>query len=244
MLMNTEQEVLDLVMGAAPDNPLEYVEGILRPAMRDRLDQCILDCSRCPMGERGAVKAVTAGDDRASIMFVCEDSDLAPNDGDSYIAPMRDPDEWAIMLKLIEGYNINKNELFWINAVNCHTEVDLGNGQMQFRPPNTTEVCNCKKHVLRAIEIMKPKLVFLLGNIPYNMFQPGKAIKQNAGLMFEAAGVQMMPTYSPKMIVDMERNGAALLDEIKSEFCESIYQGLKYLQDNGMSDNILLSPLS
>ena len=241
--MTNEETILELVMQEAPDNPLDYVESILRPAMRDRLDQCILDCANCPMGQAGAAKTVTAGDDRASVMFVCEDSAIAPADGETRLAPMRDPDEWAIMLKLINGYHINKNELFWINAVSCHTTVDLQNGEMQFRPPNTVELKNCRGHVEQAIKVMRPKLVFLLGNIPLNMFRPGSTIKECNGQRFEALGVQMMPVFAPRMIVDMEKNEADMVDEYKAEFCESIYQGFRYLQDNGLSENILLQHL-
>lgn len=242
--MSTEEEILQLITQAEVEDPIEYVNGILRPVMRDKLDRCILDCDHCPRRKNEeAIKTLTAGDDMASVMFICEGSETPPADGDGVSVPMQDPDEWKMMLKLIKAFNINKNELFWINAVNCSIRMDLGNGEMQYRPPNGAETKNCRGILDKAIKYMQPKLIFLLGNIPYSMFKPGRVVKADAGQMFDISGIPAIPTHAPRTLVDMERSGSVNLDMYKAEFCDDIYLGFKYLQDKELSDNILLTPL-
>jgi uracil-DNA glycosylase family 4 len=240
--VTNEEKILELVKGADPDNPIEYVDSIVRPYARKKLDELLLSCKDCPTCKLANVRSVSYGDDQAAVMIINEgiyESQL----GQETIYPLQGTPEGELLDTLIDTYHINRRQLFWMNAVNCYTCIQAGGKSIE-RAPNSHEAEYCRAYLDRMIEIIHPVMIILLGNIPLNLFKRGDVIGKAHGKLMDVHGVAAMPTYSPHYLVEMRKDEAFadLIEIYEEEFCEDIKNAFKYVQEN-FEGNVVLEPL-
>lgn len=244
--MSTEEKILELVKEADPENPIEFVNSIVRPYAREKLDNLILGCHDCPTCSKEHVKSLTYGHDQASVLIINEgiyDSQIGNNTETVY--PLQGAPEMMYMDAIIDDYHINRNQLFWINAINCRPMVGI-NGKRINRPPNSHEAECCRGYVEIAIDIIHPVLIILLGNIPLNMFSHGESIMKAHGKWIDIRGVKAMPVYSPSFLRNMRDDKSSLsdlVDEYEADFCEDLKTAFLYVQNN-FDGNVVLEPLA
>lgn len=242
--MTRDEKILELVKEANPDNPMEYVRKIVRPLARSKMDALMAKCQDCPVCKNSCIRSISYGDDRASILIINEGiykSQLAEDKDIVY--PLQGTEEMELLDTLIELYHINRKQLFWMNAVNCYTCTEV-NGKNIERAPNSHEAEYCRGYIEDAIEIIKPVMIILLGNIPLNLFHRGKSIKEMHGKFIDVNGVKAMPMYSPHSLVTMRKGNMIedLIAEYESEFCADFKTAFKYVQDN-FEGNVVLQKI-
>lgn len=240
--MSIENQILELVKKAGPKNPIEYVDSIVRPMAREKLDNLLRTCKDCPIGQDSKIRSLSYGDDQAAIMIINDGIYLEQVNGDDIVYPLQGTPEMALIDALIDAYHINRRQLFWMNAVNCCTCDCKG----RERAPNIHEAEYCRGYIERAIEIIKPVMIILLGNIPLKIFAPDKTIAENHGELIEVHGTLAMPLYSPHMLIQMredENQLEDLLAQYETEFCDDFKKAFKYIQDN-FRGNVVLEPLT
>lgn len=238
--MTNEEKILRLLEEVSPQNPIEYLHKIARPLARKKLDDLISSCEDCPACKLSKFRSKTYGKDQASILIVNEgiyESQLGLRE----IYPLYGSPEMKYLDKIIEAYHINRNHLFWMNAVNCYTCTQI-NGKKIERAPNTHEVEHCRGYIDNIIEILHPILIILLGNIPLNLFNRGKSIMQMHGQWIDVHGVMAMPVYSPHFLLQLKNDKdkiPELIEEYELEFCEDLRKAFLYVQDNFQGDVLL-----
>ncbi|MGC8586869.1 MAG: uracil-DNA glycosylase family protein [Candidatus Micrarchaeia archaeon] len=87
------------------------------------------------------------------------------------------------------------------------------------RVPTDEEIEMCKPFLIRQMNIVKPKYVVLLGNVPSKVLLGLGEVRSNHGRFFNVDGVTYMPTLHPaavlrirKLEADMEADFRALRD--------------------------------
>lgn len=242
--MTNEEKIYQLLQEADPHNPIEYLHRIARPMARKKLDELLFVCQDCPTCKIADFRSVTYGNDQASVLIINEgiyDSQLKDK---KKIYPLQGSPEMNYLDKIIQAYHINREHLFWMNAVNCYTCTEI-NGKKIERTPNSREAEYCRGYIDNAIEILHPILIILLGNIPLNLFVRGKSIMQARGQWIDIHGIMAMPVYSPHFLLQLkdEKNGIPdLVEEYELEFCEDLRKAFIYVQEN-FQGNVLLKKL-
>lgn len=237
--MTVEEQIYQLVSNANPVNPMEYVASIVRPLMRNRIDEYLQTDE--DIQSEYSIRSITKGDSQASVLLIGEhiiESQLSL--GKETVYPFEGTEEKELLDKIIEAYHINPNQLFYMNIINQYPSINV-NGKILYRPPTSEELAIGKDYVNIMIECLQPVLIILMGNIALNAFKKG-IIQQERGNWFEIKGIQTMPTYSPSFLLEMEKKHQDIVEEYQIEFAEDMRKAFCYVQDN-FKGNVLLEHL-
>lgn len=188
-----EKKILQIVRKVNPDDPLLYVQEIVRNDARKKLDEAIRICHKCKISD--SVKTVTYGTADASIL-VLTDSAL-PEHKNAY--PVNGTTAWEMTEATFKFYEIPLTDCFFINSVNCCPYLKL-EGNVIYRIPNLDEKQSCKPYLDMAIRIVRPRLIIILGNVALN-----SVIKTNVnavhGKTLDVYGIPTIATFSPEYLL-------------------------------------------
>lgn len=148
------------------------------------------DCKRCPLSEGRTQIVHSTGNFSAKLMFVGE-------------APGADEDEQGkpfvgragkLLTKIIESIGLTREDVFIGNINRCRPP---GN-----RAPVPAETEQCRPFLLREIEVIKPKVIVVLGaTAAHNLLQVKTPIGQLRGNFHDYFGVKVMPTFHPAYLL-------------------------------------------
>ncbi len=148
------------------------------------------DCKRCALCEGRTNIVHSTGNFNAELMFVGE-------------APGADEDEQGLpfvgragklLTKIIESIGVKREEVFIGNINRCRPP---GN-----RAPVPDETAQCRPFLLREIEVIKPKVIVVLGaTAAHNLLQVKTPIGQLRGNFHDYFGVKVMPTFHPAYLL-------------------------------------------
>lgn len=167
---------------------------LVLPVTEDTIESIraeIGDCTRCPLAAMGRRQVVhSTGNFNADLMFVGE-------------APGADEDEQGspfvgragqLLTKIIESIGMKREDVFIGNINRCRPP---GN-----RQPVPEETAACRPFLLREIEVVKPKVIVVLGaTAAHNLLQTKTPISKLRGNFQEYFGVKVMPTFHPAYLL-------------------------------------------
>lgn len=155
-------------------------------------------CCRCGLGEGRTNLVFGVGNPSADLMFIGE-------------APGADEDEQGIpfvgragqlLTKIIESIGFSRNDVYIANICKCRPPNN--------RPPEPDESAMCFPYLLKQIEIIQPKIIVALGNVPMKtLLKTEEGITKVRGRFTEWNGIEVMPTFHPSYLL---RNQAAKRD--------------------------------
>lgn len=148
------------------------------------------NCTRCPLHE-GRTKIVhTAGNFQADLMFVGE----APGaDEDAQGLPFVGR-AGQLLNKIIEAIGLKREDVLVGNINRCRPP--------QNRTPTLPEAKTCKPFLLREINIVRPKIIVVLGNTAcQNLLETKVGITKLRGEFQDYYGVKVMPTFHPAYLL-------------------------------------------
>ena len=166
------------------------------------LNNKILRCEKCALSKTRINVVPGGGSDSANIMFIGE-------------GPGKNEDEQGVpfvgaagkMLdKLIESIGLTRKDIYIANVVKCRPP---GN-----RDPLPEEVDACRDWLDQQVEIIKPKLIILLGRHSMDRFLPNQKISLDHGKPKRRNGQVYFPIYHPAAA--LYRN--SLLEDLKKDF--------------------------
>jgi len=185
------------------DDVASETAGVVRadrtsPPPNRRLEEIaarIRSCRRCPLSETRRNAVPGEGNSSADLMFIGE-------------APGRDEDARGIpfvgragqlLTRIIKAMKLERGDVFISNVVKCRPPDN--------RNPNRIEIETCHGYILEQIDLIKPKVIVTLGNIPTRFFlDTTRGITALRGEFQEFQGIKVMPTFHPSYLVRNEAN--------------------------------------
>ena len=225
-----EESILKLVKDANPSNPISFVHNIVKPYAVEKLNNYILECTDCDICN--SVKTVTNGNPNASILIIGQSSTLEQQDSvnPNEVYPFSN-ESGVILYNVLNQLNVNKDELFFINSVNCFPNRKDGIEIIK-RSPTKTERTNCKTFLDYALKIVEPLMIICLGSVATNGINEeiGKqSISKIRGEYFMYRGINVMPTYHPGYFVELEKSGKfdeEYINNLKWDFFNDLEKSL------------------
>jgi len=152
--------------------------------------QEILHCTRCDLHQTKKNYVPGEGCINPEIMFVGEGpGETEDNFGRPFIG-----NAGQLLDRVIEKMGYTRETVFIANIVKCRPP---GN-----REPNKIEADTCLPHLIRQIDILKPKVIVCLGRIALNyLLGNDYSIMAERGKVFSFRGTPMIPTYHPSYVL-------------------------------------------
>ncbi|MCX6560469.1 MAG: uracil-DNA glycosylase [Candidatus Aminicenantes bacterium] len=166
------------------------------PSVLEELRRTILACRLCGLAQ-GRTQAVPGeGDPRAELMFVGE-------------GPGRDEDAQGrpfvgragqLLTRIIAAMGFDRSRVFIANIVKCRPPDN--------RVPHRDEVESCTPHLLRQIELIRPRIIVSLGKTATDFFLPDTTggMTSIRGRFYDWRGIRIMPTFHPSYLIRNEGN--------------------------------------
>ena len=150
------------------------------------------DCTRCKLSTLGRTQVVNSvGNFNADLMFVGEapgaDEDLQ---GEPFVGRAG-----QLLTDIIEkGLQIPRRDVFIGNINRCRPP--------QNRAPEPDESIACKPFLLREIEVVRPRVIVVLGaTAAHNLLETKVPIGKLRGQFHDYRGSKVMPTFHPAYLL-------------------------------------------
>jgi DNA polymerase len=191
-------------------------ENVLKPSESPELDKMQMDelaiiageCVLCGLHKTRNKSVFGDGNRKAELMFIGE-------------GPGKDEDEQGIpfvgkagqlLTKMINAMQFTREEIYIANIVKCRPPEN--------RNPSDEEAEKCLPYLNRQIDIIRPKVIVLLGAIPLKYLLGLTGITKIRGTWYEYRGIKIMPTLHPAYLL---RNPTA-----KKEAWEDLQKVMKF----------------
>ena len=234
--MDIKEEILSLIKQVGPDNPLAYIHSIIQPYACEKLNDHIIMCKDCPICK--GPKSFVAGNPNATVLFI-GDCVSSEDKNDLFVHPF-DENSLKIINRVLLKLGVNKDEVFYINSVNCWPNKEVS-GEFVKRAPTKFEVQHCSPFVKYAIEIVQPKLIVLFGNVALNLFK-NDAITRARGEWIDINGIKTMPTFHPNYFLEVKnKKSDEAVNLLEWDFYNDIEKAFSYLREKLPDSNIFLN---
>lgn len=168
------------------------------------------DCRRCPRAAARTNIVVDRGDPRARLMVISErpgeNEDLK---GQAFVGRAGE-----LLDRIMAAIQLDTNrDLLITNVVKCRAEVD--------RAPTAEEIAACRPFLDRQIELVRPRVVILLGAVAYKYVarvNEELAMDRDAGKFLELPaypGIQFVVLYHPAFLLRDPRKKADMWAHVK-----------------------------
>jgi len=174
----------------AKDYDIQFPEGLSRQGQLDYFAKAIGGCTLCPLAQGRTQVVFGVGSPEAELMFVGEapghDEDVQ---GEPFVGRAG-----QLLTKIIEAMGLKRSDVYIANVNKC-------------RPPNNRaplpeEMDRCRPYLLRQIDIIKPKVICLLGATAVRgLLQSKDSITKIRGQFLRWRGTLVMPTFHPAYLL-------------------------------------------
>jgi len=155
--------------------------------LENELSDC---CCCCGLGKLRTNLVFGVGNPDADLMFIGE-------------APGADEDEQGIpfvgragqlLTKIIEAIGFSRDDVYIANICKCRPPDN--------RTPTPEESALCFPYLRQQIEIIQPRIIVALGNVPMKMLlDTTQGITKVRGQFGEWNGIEIMPTFHPSYLL-------------------------------------------
>jgi len=148
------------------------------------------DCTRCPLFEGRTHVVNSEGNRHAKLMFVGE----APGADEDVQARPFVGRAGKLLTQIMESIGFKREDVFIGNVNRCRPP--------QNRTPTTDEGVTCRPFIIREIEIVRPKVIVVLGNVAMkNLLNTKEGITKLRGKFQDYRGIKVMPTFHPAYLL-------------------------------------------
>ena len=166
-------------------------------------------CTKCVLCKGRKNLVFGEGNPNAELMFIGEgpgrDEDLQ---GRPFVGAAG-----QLLTKMINAMQFSREEVYIANIVKCRPP---GN-----RTPEQPEAEACLPYLIRQIELIRPKVLVLLGAVPLLYLLDKKGITRLHGEWFEFMGIKTLPTFHPAYLLrspSEKKHAWADLQKVMKEF--------------------------
>ncbi|MGE5342918.1 MAG: uracil-DNA glycosylase [Candidatus Omnitrophota bacterium] len=183
----------------------------------DTVTQQMLQCTLCGLHKTKKHYVPGEGNPRPDILFIGE----GPGETEDEMGRPFVGNAGQLLDKVIEKMGYKREDVYIANIVKCRPP---GN-----REPSKAEADACLPHLVRQIDILKPKIIVCLGRTAMNYLLGGSySIMEKRGTRFEFNGIPVIPTYHPSYILHQTTKNA--VSKAKWEMWEDMQKVLAILK--------------
>jgi len=175
----------------------------------DDLEMEVRACRKCGLCKTRNNVVFGSGSPEAKLMFIGEgpgheeDMQGLPFVGRS----------GELLTKIIEAMGIKRKDAYIANIVKCRPPDN--------RNPLPTEMLACEEHLLRQIDIIKPKIICTLGKVSAQaLLKSEEPISRMRGKFFPYHGIKLMPTYHPAYLLRNPSEKKAVWQDVQKIMAE------------------------
>jgi len=155
----------------------------------DQLVEKVRNCRRCRLAPTRTQVVFSDGNPKAELMFIGEGPGA---DEDAQGIPFVGK-AGQLLTKMINAMGFQRSEVYIANIVKCRPP---GN-----RIPEKDEAKECLPYLIRQIELVRPKVLVLLGAVPLKYLFDVTGIVKARGTWLEFRGIKTMPTFHPAFLL-------------------------------------------
>ncbi len=196
----TEMKDTNVLASQPVTQPIQIVADDTVETIRAEIGNCV----RCPLHTGRTQIVHSTGNFNAKLMFVGE----APGaDEDAQGVPFIGR-AGQLLTRIIESIGLTRDDVFIGNINRCRPP---GN-----RAPLPDETAACRPFLLREIDVVKPKVIVVLGaTAAHNLLQIKTPISKLRGEFHEYFGVKVMPTFHPAYLLRDPHKKRDVWDDMK-----------------------------
>jgi uracil-DNA glycosylase family 4 len=190
--------------------------GAKKAAELEKLRRELESCCRCGLGKGRINLVFGVGRPDADLMFIGEGPGQQEDEqGIPFVGPAG-----QLLTKIIEAIGLTRDEVYIANIVKC-------------RPPNNRaplpeESALCLPFLRRQIEIIRPRIIMTLGNVPtQTLLQTTAGITKTRGAFVERDGILFMPTFHPAYLLRDPNKKKEVWEDMKKVWAKMKELGLQ-----------------
>ena len=155
-----------------------------------KLEKQVKKCTKCGLCKGRTNVVFGVGDPDADLMFVGEAPGYYEDvQGEPFVGRAG-----QLLTKIIESIGLKREEVYIANILKCRPPEN--------RNPNANEIVTCTPHLIKQIEIIRPKVICALGTFAaQTLLDTKEAIGKLRGKFFEYQGTKFLPTYHPAYLL-------------------------------------------
>lgn len=169
------------------------------------------NCQKCPRGQARSHIVIDRGNPESHILIVSE----RPGDNEDVMGQAFVGRSGELLDKIMASIGLDTNrDMLIVNVVKCRAEID--------RAPTAQEAEACFPYLRRQIELMRPKVILLLGAVALKFLVKERgeefSMEKEAGHFFtvpEYPDVQFMVLYHPAFLLRDPTKKAVMWEHVK-----------------------------
>jgi uracil-DNA glycosylase len=185
--------------------------------LMDTLRLQVISCTKCDLSKSRTNAVAGKGNYNAEIMFIGE----APGRNEDLKGEPFVGTAGKILTEALEYAGLSRDDVFITNVVKC-------------RPPNNRvpldeEKNSCQQYLTSELDIIKPKIICILGNTAYGSILGGSSITKNRGKIIKKNNHLYFLTIHPAAVIYTPDLKQVLKDDIKTlvKTLEKIKKGIQ-----------------
>ncbi len=170
----------------------------------DSIRSQVISCTKCSLSKTRTNAVPGKGNPKAEILFIGE----APGRNEDQKGEPFVGSAGKILTEALSSAGLSRDDVYITNVVKC-------------RPPNNRiplqeEKESCQAYLSKELEIIKPKIICIMGNTAYASLLNGNSITKNRGKIIEKDGQKYFLTIHPAATIYNQELKSVLKDDIKT----------------------------
>ena len=178
----------DLILGSS-----EVIHPLFNMGKVSGLDLfriSIQSCQKCAIAKNRHNLVFGSGNPQADLIIIGE----APGEEEDLLGEPFVGKAGQLLDKILKAVDFQRQEVFIGNILKCRPP--------QNRNPQDEEIENCLPYLMRQIEIIKPKIILILGRIAAHvLLNTNLSLNQLRGTIHNLNGISIIVTYHPAALL-------------------------------------------
>ena len=155
-----------------------------------KLEEHVKECTKCELCKNRTNVVFGVGNPDADLMFVGEAPGYYEDvQGEPFVGKAG-----QLLTKIIESIGMKRGDVYIANILKCRPPDN--------RNPSANEIVMCSPHLIRQIEIIRPKIICALGTFAAQTLLDTKdTIGKLRGRFFEYQSTKFLATYHPAYLL-------------------------------------------
>ncbi|MDE1726529.1 MAG: uracil-DNA glycosylase [Thaumarchaeota archaeon] len=172
----------------------------------DALRKTVISCIKCELS-KSRINAVPGhGSAKTEVIFIGE----APGRNEDLQGVPFVGTAGKILSEALAYAGFTREDVYITNVVKCRPPNN--------RRPNTQELDSCRNYLQKELDIIRPKIICILGNTAFGSLLNGNAITKNRGKIIQRDGQLYFVTIHPAAVIYNQELRQVLKDDLKMLF--------------------------